>query len=388
MICQKVSNLRFRYDKFGGLAWTPKGYIYQLTFNEVALLDILNVSRSISEINSYFVGENLHNICQSLIKKKLIIPSSTAHSDGILDAYVRAKVSIEKAKKQHINKPFWVHLQPFTFCNLNCIHCYCSGGTKQSELQLSIYQWESIVDKLVKFGVLEIYVTGGENLILSEYFELTEYILSQGCSTGLSTNAISVSNRAIDFIRKNNIEIIQVSLDGASSKLNDKIRGVNGAFTKSISGIKKLSKFSKIILNIVVSKLNQHEIEDIIKLGKKLGVDSFKFYPQKSVGRASRKRDIILSHTQWASIPFNELKSKHDVKIDYLETGSNCGAGFSGFAINENGDLFPCIFGVHNNKIKIGSVLDEDIEDMWFNSDRMNEFRMQSPIQPCNRCEC
>jgi radical SAM protein with 4Fe4S-binding SPASM domain len=63
-----------------------------------------------------------------------------------------------------------------------------------------------------------------------------------------------------------------------------------------------------------------------------------------------------------------------------------CGAARSGFAIDQKGDIFPCIFGIQNKEQCSGSILSEDINTVWFNSPVFNNFRENNNF-PCNSCE-
>jgi MoaA/NifB/PqqE/SkfB family radical SAM enzyme len=255
-------------------------------------------------------------------------------------------------------------------------------------LHLNISEWKRIVESLINFGILEIYVTGGENLIVREYFELTEFILAAGCTTGLSTNAMSVTDRVLHFLREHRLTCVQVSLDGATPETNDRIRGVTGAFHKSLRGIKRLATVSQLVMNTVVNRHNIGEIEALIVLGKSLSISNFRFSPQKQVGRAKDLHQVKLTTQEWLDIPFAELADKYSVRIDHPSPSEKCGSGFSGFAINELGHAYPCIFATHEPKFDLGCVLELPLEKIWFESPRLDLFRTLPAELPCTRCEC
>jgi len=144
------------------------------------------------------------------------------------------------------------------------------------------------------------------------------------------------------------------------------------------------------LLHIVpVGKLNVSEIEDIVKLGLSLGVKEFQIFPQKGCGRAANNLGLLLDNDECAKYlqicPY--LASKYNVSVEYLREDAGCGSGYSGFAINEKADVFPCIFGVEDQTQCIGNILQDDVEHFWFNSPKMNYFRTLCNSQPCKRCE-
>jgi len=386
-VFQRAPYVRFRYDTFGGLAWKPRGLIYKIVSDQAMLLEILQLPRRLDDVREQLPEVDVEAASRALVSNGLLTETSAAPVRGLETACALARSRAAAAGTQTINKPFWAHIQPFTFCNQRCIHCYCHGDSRQSRLPLSLETWRSIVDKIVDFGVLEIYITGGENFIVDEYFKLAEYVMASGCTTGLSTNAMHVPQRAIDFIVRNEITSVQVSLDGATSETNDRIRGTPGAHVRSLRGIEALRRVTTPVLNMVVNRINCHEVEALVRLGLQVGVSSFKFYPQKAVGRGVDCRDEALTADEWSRLRFDDLARAYGVAIESPSSNVACGSGYSGFAVNEEADVFPCIFGVHNSATKIGNIMKDDLESLWFMSPKLKMFRTLSCAQPCTRCE-
>ena len=63
-------------------------------------------------------------------------------------------------------------------CNHSCIFCSCpwedDDTYKQSEL--SLQEWYAVIDRLIKYGVNYITLTGGEPLTRSDLRNIIEYI--------------------------------------------------------------------------------------------------------------------------------------------------------------------------------------------------------------------
>ncbi|HEV2839953.1 MAG TPA: radical SAM protein [Chthoniobacterales bacterium] len=383
------SALRFRYDVFGGLCWFPHGEIFHLTSNETAILDLAKDPLDLACVGNLMTSREAVHASRNLLERGLIrkTKASTPRRRSIDSK--RVSKEIEDSRAQPINKPFWSHIQPFRFCNQRCIHCYCDGGNHQEGFELPITTWRSIVDTICDFGVLEIYITGGENLIVEDCYALTKYIIDKGLGTGLSTNAMHVTGEVLERLKDFELEFIQVSLDAASPELNDAIRGKHGAWKRTIAGIQLLKTVMKPVINCVVSKHNIQEVRELVLLGVSLGVRHFKVFPQKSVGRAISQQQVLLDRGEILRLGYQcqELAAENHVSIDYLRASENCGSGFSGFAVDQSGDMFPCIFGIADESQRVGSLLTEDLADLWFAAPRLAKFREEPCAQPCRRCE-
>jgi len=389
MYTLKVNDdLRYRYECFGGLAWKPHKYIYKLNHYETGLLNLLERPRSIKNIKPKVLARCRDNIKNKLLDRNLVVKTKRRHNTIKKGTYRKIFSKINKSNKRTRAKPFWVHIQPYRFCNQECIHCYCDGSYEASRLQLDMKEWKRVIDALNKYGIIDVYVTGGENLILEESFELNKYILENGMGTGISTNAMRVTDTAIRRIEGLGISTIQVSLDGASPSTNNYIRGKDGAFEKTIGGIKKLKSIVSVIINTVVNKVNMHEIEEIVKLCKELDINTVRFFPQKGVGRSESNSEVLLDETDYNYLcdETNRLDSKYQINVNFPRN-SSCGAGMSGFAIDEFGNAFPCIFGIRNQDLCLGGISNhEDIDSIWFSSSKLSTFRNMDNSEPCKRC--
>ncbi len=363
--------------------------IFLLTkIDKMSRNDILSISEkldvSIDEINSIF--SNLSNY--KILNINEIYASDKGHNDQsikiaeIIDLYKEIK------PKKEIVKPFWSHLQPFTRCNQKCVHCYCSGGPNADPFILPLEKWFFIIDKLDKFGVFDVYITGGENLICDEFFELSKYILSKKLGYGMSTNATLLTKKNINRLKDLNLRRIQVSIDASTPEVYKMIRGVD-TFYQAISGLKEISHFTEPVINTVVNKKNYHQLEDIVLLGMANKVSKFKFFPQKNCGRTITFSEMVFNDKDIKNLIIPkclELSKKYTVEIETIGQ-SACGSGTSGFAVDQYGFAYPCIFGVEDHTQRIGNILEQDLEDIWFDSKILNTFRQLERGEFCHRCE-
>lgn len=295
----------------------------------------------------------------------------------------------ELPPQRNIAKPIWVHLQPFTFCNLECLHCYCFSSPRAPRMQLPMDAWLNYISRFDRYGIADVFITGGETLIVPEVWMLVEAICDRGMGIGLSTNAVFVDDTIMENLRRFDINRLQVSLDGGTAKTHDYLRQKEGSFNKTLRNIEKLSAVTEPVINTVVNALNLGELELVIEHGKNVGVTKFKFFPQKSCGRGRELRETMLSDKLIVDQLISEcarLAAVHGVEVETVSDKQACGAARSGFSVDEKGHVYPCIFGITQAGLLAGDLETDEIDDFWFDSQAMNAIRANASF-PCHACE-
>jgi len=122
-------------------------------------------------------------------------------------------------------------------CNLMCIHCYNDSGADKVCAELSRSSAKNVLDDLAQFGVPSILFSGGEPLMRRDLFELIAYAGERGLRTVISTNGTLINADVAEKIKQHNVSYVGVSLDGIGP-VNDKFRGVQGAFDRAVEGIR------------------------------------------------------------------------------------------------------------------------------------------------------
>ena len=397
------ADVRLRREYFGALAWRPgRPEVHRL--DELAAAAALYYlhprcdtlgSAERATLGELFgaTSEQWLSTCSLLREHALLQPyEATPPSRSTLVDFRKVSGFLQSSKPpREIAKPFWVHIQPFGRCNQRCLHCYCEGSPSASPLQVPLDTWHGIIDRLDAYGVLEVYVTGGETLAFSEFFDIAQDIVDRGLGFGLSTNATATSKAVLSRLANLRIRKVQVSLDGGSPATHDHIRGSKGAFRRFQKGLKDLSAVCEPVINTVVSRWNLSELEDIVVLGKDAGCREFKFFPQKPVGRSLLFVDQCLTDKEICEtlVPLcRTLGEAHSVQIDTVNTEVPCGSGLSGFAVDELGDVYPCIFGIRGKNQRCGNIIRDDLNDLWFTSPVLENFRTTTtPPSICRRCE-
>ncbi|MBF0227575.1 MAG: 12,18-didecarboxysiroheme deacetylase [Desulfobacterales bacterium] len=201
-------------------------------------------------------------------------------------------------------------------CNLKCVHCYAQAkDIEYHSNELSTDEGKALIDDLSRFNVPVILFSGGEPLIRKDITELASYAVSKGIRAVISTNGTLISEDLAFKLKDIGLSYVGISIDGMK-KINDKFRGVDGAFESAIQGIKNCQKAGiKVGLRFTVNKFNVDEIPSIFNLLEIQNIPRVCFYHLVYTGRGSELIDQDLSHDETrkaVDLIINKTKELHD----------------------------------------------------------------------------
>jgi len=143
-------------------------------------------------------------------------------------------------------------------CNYKCRSCGV-WREKKKPLEISTEEVKAGLDALKKVGVAEIVLSGGNPLLREDIGDIID-CASKNFITTIYDNG-SMALRKIDALR--NTDFVAISLDTLDEKKNDYMRGIKGAWKKSMEAIEKLhSEGISVSVAPTISQLNLYEMED------------------------------------------------------------------------------------------------------------------------------
>ncbi|MBN2589439.1 MAG: radical SAM protein, partial [Sedimentisphaerales bacterium] len=183
-------------------------------------------------------------------------------------------------------------------CNLKCIHCYNDSGIKKADDELNTIEAKAVLDDLKKFGVPSVLFSGGEPLMRPDLFELIEYATSLGLRVVISTNGTLITKEIAQKIKQCGVSYVGISLDGIG-EVNDKFRGVEGAFERAVTGIRNCQEQNvRIGLRLTLTKKNVQELEGLFNFFESENIERVCFYHLVPSGRGGEIADEDLTHEQ------------------------------------------------------------------------------------------
>lgn len=183
-------------------------------------------------------------------------------------------------------------------CNLKCIHCYAHAKDESFPDELSTVEGKLLLDDLAGFGCPVVLFSGGEPLMRPDLVELADYAVKKGMRAVISTNGTLITPLVAKELKTVGLSYVGISLDGMEA-VNDRFRGVSGAFRKALQGIEACKEAGiKVGLRFTMNRLNSLEIPSIFDLLEEREIPRVCFYHLVYAGRGSRLMKEDLSHEE------------------------------------------------------------------------------------------
>jgi 12,18-didecarboxysiroheme deacetylase len=181
-------------------------------------------------------------------------------------------------------------------CNLKCVHCYAHAQNIPFDNELSTEEGQELIDDLAEFGSPVMLFSGGEPLVRKDLPQLAAYAVEKGMRAVISTNGTLITPTMARILKEIGLSYVGISLDGMQ-EINDRFRGVNGAFESALEGIKNSQDAGiKVGLRFTINKFNVDEIPKIFQLLEEMDIPRVCFYHLVYAGRGSELVKEDLSH--------------------------------------------------------------------------------------------
>jgi 12,18-didecarboxysiroheme deacetylase len=199
-------------------------------------------------------------------------------------------------------------------CNLKCVHCYAHAKDIPFDNELTTDQGKGLIDDLAAFGSPVMLFSGGEPLVRKDLPQLAAYAVEKGMRAVISTNGTLITPKMARTLKEIGLSYVGISLDGMK-EINDRFRGVKGAFRSALEGIKNSQDAGiKVGLRFTVNKFNVMEIPKIFQLLEEMDIPRVCFYHLVYAGRGSElvKEDLSHEETRTAlDLIIDETKRLH-----------------------------------------------------------------------------
>ncbi|MBF0549175.1 MAG: 12,18-didecarboxysiroheme deacetylase [Deltaproteobacteria bacterium] len=186
-------------------------------------------------------------------------------------------------------------------CNLACVHCYAKAVRREDvQNELTTAEGKRLLDDLADFGAPVVLFSGGEPLIRPDLIELCEYAVGKGMRAVISTNGTLITPEIAMRLKDVGLSYVGISLDGMD-QVNDKFRGVAGAFQAAMVGIKNCQAAGiKVGLRFTINRMNADQVPAIFDLIEEHDIPRACFYHLVYAGRGSNliEEDLSLAETR------------------------------------------------------------------------------------------
>lgn len=282
-------------------------------------------------------------------------------------------------------------------CNLNCVHCLSSSGRRDPR-ELSTRECEAVIDELQRMRVFYINIGGGEPTVRPDFWHLIDYSVAHDVGVKFSTNGVLLDKARARRLAANDYVDVQVSLDGATAEVNDRIRGA-GSYATALRALENLNEagFQNAKLSVVVTRENVGQLDELKAIADRYGA-TLRLTRLRPAGRGADVWDQLhlLPHQQrrlydWlVEAGENVLTGDSFFHLSALGKrlpGMNlCGAGRVVCLIDPVGDVYACPFAVHPT-FRAGNLRDhEGLAQIWAESPTFQQLRAPQETGLCGSC--
>lgn len=306
--------------------------------------------------------------------------------------FVSYQIAVFTKKPIQWGLPFTISIEPTTTCNLGCPECPSglrSFTRPTGNLDHTFYN--KFIEEAHKHLIYLYFYFQGEPYMHPQFLELVKKANSKGIYTVTSTNAHFLTPRKAKETIQSGLDRIIISIDGSTQEVYENYR-VNGKLEKVIEGTKNLISAKKelksttphIIFQMLVVKPNEHQINEVKKIGKELGVDEVKLKTAQ-IYDYKNGSNLIPTINRYSRYKKQEngtyaIKNKMENK---------CWKLWHSNVVTWDGKIVPCCFD-KDAQHEMGNLNNEKLSNIWQNKKYQN-FRKQlsqnrKSIDICTNC--
>lgn len=287
--------------------------------------------------------------------------------------YLKDLMEEDKNTKE-LPGPLGTQLELTYRCNQRCLHCYNNSASNDAAYSdmLTLDEWKNVCHKLVEAGVVQVIISGGEPFVFGDgVFELMDILHAGGVKFVVISNGMLVNEERVNKLKKYHYDWFQISIDGASPETHNKMRGAD-AWELAVNATHLLKKAQiPFAVAHAVTKINYHELEEMVNLAYQLGAKKLVISPYEVVGRAILNNDELkLSDEEFIQV-YKDLKVKASEFSGRMEISvppesvvsvhAHKYQKNSVFLIRPNGDIkFDCM-----SPFKLGNVRKDELQTIW-----------------------
>ncbi len=295
-------------------------------------------------------------------------------------------------KPIHWGLPYSISIEPTTACNLRCPEC--PSGLRAFTRPTGLLEkefYQKTIDELSSHLLYLILYFQGEPYLHPHFFDLVTYASQKNIYTATSTNAHYLHEKNAQKTLESGLDRLIISIDGTTQETYEQYR-IGGSLEKVIRGTETLLNLRKkgsyqkpyTIFQFLVVKPNEHQIEEVKRLAKNLGVDKVAFKTAQ-IYDYENGSTLMPSNSKYSRYAL-QSNGKYAIKNPLL---NQCWRMWQGCVITWDGKIVPCCFDKDASH-QLGNLQEKTLREIWQSAAYQN-FRQKllisrKEIDICQNC--
>ena len=288
--------------------------------------------------------------------------------------------------------PISVSFEPTTSCNLRCPEC--PSGLRAFTRPTGMLQqnfFSKTIDQISKDLLYLVFYFQGEPYLNPDFLDMVKYAAGKKIYTATSTNAHYLNDENAKRTVESGLDRLIISIDGTTQEVYEKYR-IGGNLDKVLEGTKNIVRWKKdlksntpfIVFQFLVVKPNEHQVDDVKKLGKEMGVDDVWFKTAQVYDYEKDPNQLIPTIDKYSR--YRKTENGHSYKG---KLANHCWRLWHSPVITWDGLVAPCCFD-KDAQHQLGDLKSRSFKEIWKNG-KYTEFRTKilkgrKNIDICSNC--
>lgn len=288
--------------------------------------------------------------------------------------------------------PIALSIEPTTSCNLRCPECPSGlrSFTRPTGM-LTNDLFRNTIDELRGTLAWLTFYFQGEPYLHPAFTDMVSYASEKGIYTSTSTNGHFLKDDMAEKTVASGLDRLIISIDGSTQGTYESYR-VGGSLQKVLDGASKIvewkrkmkSKTPHVVFQFLVVRQNEHEIPEVYRLAKILGVDEV----------VLKTAQIYDFENGSSFMPANEKYSRYRKRVDgryqiKSELLNHCWKMWHSSVVTWDGKVVPCCFD-KDARFQMGDLNKNTFAEIWLN-EKYRDFRStllgsRNEIEICRNC--
>ena len=323
----------------------------------------------------------------NLISK--LTPRRAWNAASVMASYYVSKLTHQPTQW---GTPISVSIEPTTSCNLRCPEC--PSGLRSFTRATGMLDkdfFRKSIDELHRELLYLIFYFQGEPYVNPAFLEMVNYAHQKKIYTATSTNAHYLTDAAARKTVESGLDRLIISIDGSTQEVYEQYR-VGGNLEKVIEGASNIVKWKRelksktpfVVFQFLVVKPNEHQIDEVIKLGKEIGVDDV-WLKTAQVYEYENGNELIPTLDQ-----YSRYKKRSDGTYEIKNKLSNhCWKLWHSCVITWDGAVVPCCFD-KDAQHQLGQLQQTSFKQLWkgekYQQFRRSILKSRKEIDICANC--